>query len=81
MQVVFMLGELDCRDHLAGLQEPQLLLQVAQRVLDLLSIALGLIRAREFCIALQPVIPALAGSLQAVQAFNAQLTSQVRPTE
>ena len=80
MQVVFMLGELDCRDHLASLQEPRLLPQVAQRVHDLLSIALGLIRARGFRIALHPVIPALAGSLRAVQAFNDRLTSQARLT-
>ena len=79
-QVVLFLGELDCREHLAALQDPKALsAQAGQRVDVLLSLALGLIRARGFRIALHPALPLLPASMAAVQAFNAQLACKVGP--
>ena len=72
-----MLGELECRKHLSGLPESQLAAHISQLIDVLLSIALGLIRARHFCVALHPVWPILAWSRDAVKAFNDQLASKV----
>ena len=79
LQVVLHLGELDCREHLAGLPEPEP--KAAQLVSILLDTAASLARDRGFRVALHPVAPLLEHSHEAARAFNAELQSKVSLAE
>lgn len=79
MQVVLFLGELDCREYLAGLAPVQTLAIKANQLVDtLLGAARQLIERRRFYVVLHPVPPLLPHSARAVELFNALLCMAVR---
>ena len=79
VQVVVFLGELDCREYLAGLAPEALLVSKANELVGmLLALARRLIEHRRVHVVLHPVPPLLPHSARAVELFNMLLCMAVR---